>query len=381
MAIWKRGTVDQREAMVLLFLSGRYTASEVAARFEVSRPTLYAWVARYQAEGRAGLVDRAPIAHSCPHRTPAWQEAKIVALRRTHGWCGRKLRQLLHRQRPRVTWPAASTIDAIVARHGLVTPRRRRPPAGAPPFRRTYEPTGPGELLTADFKGQFRLGNGEVCYPLTLLDWQSRYLVACQALSTTAFVRAWPVFERVFREYGLPLAVQSDNGPPFACTQALGGISQLSVQLMTLDVQPVFITPGQPQQNGVHERMHRTLGQATRPPSATTRAQQIRFDAFRQEYNAVRPHDALALAVPAAHFTGFRRPYPRRPPRVDYPADWEVRVVATGGTIKFRGHRAFVAGALVGERIALQPIEDGVWTVHFGRFALGRFDERDGTCV
>lgn len=381
MAIWKRGTVDQREAMVLQYLSERYTVADVAARFDVTRPTVYHWLARYRAEGRAGLADRAPVARSCPHRTPAWQARTILALRRQHGWCGRKLRQILATAQPDVPWPAASTIDALVARHGLVTRRRRRRPAGPPIFRRVYEPTGPGELMTADFKGQFRLGNGHVCYPLTLLDWSSRYLVACQALSTTAFVRAWPIFERVFREYGLPLAVQSDNGPPFACRPALGGISHLSVQLMKLDVQPVFIEPGRPQQNGVHERMHRTLGAATRPPSVDAGAQQVRFDRFRRAYNELRPHDALQLAVPAVHFHGFRRPYPRRRPRVEYPAAWEVRPVACGGTIKFRGHRCFVARALVGERIALEPVDDGLWTVRFGRFALGRFDEREGTCL
>jgi transposase InsO family protein len=362
--------------MVLEYLSDRYTAVEVAARFEVSRPTLYEWVARYQAEGRAGLTDRAPVAHSCPHQTPAWQAAVIVALRRQHGWCGRKLRQVLQRALPG-PWPAASTIDALVARHGLVTPRRRRRPPVPPAFRRKYEPTGPGELLTADFKGWFRLGNRGVCYPLTLLDWSSRYLVACHALTTTAFAQTWPIFERVFQKYGVPLAVQSDNGPPFASTQALGGISRLSVQLMKLDIQPVFIDPGRPQQNGVHERMHRTLGRATRPPSATLPAQQRRFDRFRHEYNEVRPHDALALAVPAAHFHGFRRPYPRRRPALQYPTTWDVRRVACGGTIKFRGHRRFIGHALIGEAIALEPVGDGLWTVRFGRFALGRVDERD----
>jgi hypothetical protein len=249
-----------------------------------------------------------------------------------------------------------------------------------PPFRRKYQPTGAGELLTADFKGQFRLGNGRLCYPLTLLDWSSRYLVACQALPTTALVDAWPIFEQVFRRHGLPLAVQSDNGPPFASTAALGGISRLSVRLMQLDIQPVFIDPGRPQQNGVHERMHRTLGGVTRPPGRDAREQQRRFDVFRQEYNDIRPHDALGLTVPAQHFVGFRRPYPRRPRVYDYPAAWEVRRVACGGTIKFRSQRCFIALALVGERIALEPVDDGLWTVRFGRFALGRFDERSGTC-
>jgi putative transposase len=291
------------------------------------------------------------------------------------------LRTVLQRTRPGGDWPAASTMDEILRRHGLITPRRRRRPVTPPPFRRKYEPTGAGELMTVDFKGQFRLGNGQYCYPLTVLDWRSRYLLACTALPSTAYAGAWPVFERVFQTHGLPLAVQSDNGAPFVAPRALAGVSRLSVQLMKLDVQPVLIDPGRPDQNGVHERMHRTLkAGTTRPAARHLAAQQARFDDFRWEYNEVRPHDALAQAVPAAHFAGLHRPYPRRVPRVEYPAAWEVRVVALGGTIQFRGHRAFVGKALTRERIALEPVDDGIWTVRFGRFALGRFDERDGTC-
>jgi transposase InsO family protein len=378
MAIWREDIVDQRERMVLAWLSGDYTAAEVATRFEVSRPTVYAWTERYRQAGRAGLVDRPPVARSCPHRTPVEIERAIVAARQRYGWGPKKLRAVLGRQRPHVEWPAPSTLGAILERYALVTRRRPRRKVSAP-FRRKFTPERAGDLMTVDFKGQFKTTNGRYCYPLTVMDWSSRYLLACQALLSTALPPVWAVFVRLFREHGVPVAVLSDNGTPFVGARGLARVSWLAVQLMRLNIQPVVIDPGHPEQNGAHERLHRTLAEATtRPPASTCRAQQHRFDRFRVVYNDERPHEALGQTPPAEHFHGCRRPYPRRIEAMEYPGHYEVRVVSGRGRIRFNGRHWFLTSVLRRERVGLEPIDDGVWSLQFGTFELARLDERTG---
>ena len=379
MAIWMRGTVDDREAMVWQWLSGRYTAREVATRFETSRTTVYQWTARYRAAGRAGLEDRPPVATTCPHKTAAEIEDRIVAARRRYGWGPKKLRAKLQARDAATVWPAPSTMGDILARHGLVQTRARRPKTGTP-FRRKFEPVAAGDLMTVDFKGQFKTRDGCYCYPLTMMEHTSRYLLACQALASTAYRGTWPVFIRVFREYGLPWAIQSDNGSPFVAPQALARVTRLSVQLMKLGIQPVINDPGHPEQNGAHERMHATLAQATtRPPGRHRADQQRRFEANRAEYNYERPHEALNQTPPAAHFQHTSRTYPARPPAPDYPGHYEVRRVSSSGAMKFHGRRWFIGDALAGELVALAPIDDGVWSLQFYRFELARMNERDRT--
>lgn len=235
-------------------------------------------------------------------------------------------------------------------------------------------------MTTVDFKGQFKTRDGVYCYPLTMMDRTSRFLLACTALPSSAYAGVWPVFQRVFQEYGLPTAVQSDNGVPFTASQALARVSRLSVQLMKLGIQPVLTDPGHPEQNGAHERMHATLAAATtRPPGRNHRDQQQRFDAFRHEYNEERPHEALNQTLPACHFTRSPRPYPPRPPAVEYPLHLHVRRVSSSGTIKFHDRRWFLGEALAGERIALEAVDDQVWSLQFGAFELARLNERDGT--
>jgi transposase InsO family protein len=379
MAIWREAPMDQREAMVMQWLSGRYTGAEVAARFETTRTTLYAWVRRYRESGRAGLVDRPPVAQTCPHRTPAAIEARLVAARQRYGWGPKKLYSRLRDQDPGTPWPQPSTIGDILRRHGLVEPRRRRR-VTATPFRQPVEAHAPGDVMTVDCKGEFRLRNGPYCYPLTMMDRASRFLLACEALRSTAYAGVWPVFERVFRTVGMPAAVQSDNGVPFATAQALARISRLSVQLMKLGIQPVLNTPGRPDQNGAHERMHRELKrETTRPPERHLRAQQARFDRFRQIYNEERPQEALGQTPPARHFVPSRRPYPERGIVLAYPSHLEVRKVSTNGQISLGGHFWFLSEALAGEYVGLEAIDDGLWSVQFNTFELGRFDERTGT--
>jgi len=380
MPLRERTIVDIREEMVLKALDERYSVSEVALMFGVTRPTVRAWRNRFRAEGRAGLTDRSHAPNRCPHRTADEAEDLIVAERLKWGWGSKKILQRLAESHPELVLPARSTADAILSRHGLVKAGRPRHERTPTPFARRYEAHDPGELTTIDHKGEFRLLNGRYCYPLTMVDHVSRYILACEALDSTSLHRAWPVIERVFREHGLPRAMQSDNGPPFGSTN--GNFSRLSVELMALDVQPVFGRPGVPQDNGRHERMHRDLKHDTaRKPAATLRAQQKLFDAFIQTYNIERPHEGIDMKRPARVYSASPRTYPSRKPRPDYPAHWEKRVVDANGHIKWRQQTVFLTHALAGQTIALELSGESLWDVHFYRFSIGKLDDRQNKFI
>jgi transposase InsO family protein len=248
------------------------------------------------------------------------------------------------------------------------------------PFVRRYDAVQPGELMTADFKGQFRMGNGRYCYPLTLVDSVSRYLLACEGLTSTRFADAWPVIERVFREHGLPAAMQSDNGPPFGPIH--GRYSRMSIELMKLDIQPVFSRPARPSDNGRHERMHRDLKErTTRPASWSLRQQQWQFDAFRQMYNEERPHEGINMMRPSRLYRRAKpRPFPRRRASPQYPPNFEVRRVAKTGLFKWKNRDIFLSHAFAGEQIGLQQTDHDIWTIHFHRFAIGKLDENQHDC-
>ena len=378
MATWRKATVDQREEMVLMWLSERYTAAEVARQFETSRTSVYGWTERYRESGRSGLEDRRPVAQSCPHKTAPKIEEAILRARERYGWGPKKLRKVLMREEPQVAWPYPSTIGEILRRNGMVRHRRERRNTSTP-FRRKFEPAGSGELTTVDFKGQFKTGDGIYCYPLTMMDLTSRYLLACEAVPSTAFEYVWPVYRRVFREYGLPLATQTDNGVPFINPNALARISRLSVKLMKLGIQPVINDLGHPEQNGAHERMHSTLAASTtRPPASNRRGQQKKFDGFCRIYNHERPHEALDMEVPASQFTASPRPFPEKEPVIEYEPHLEVRLVSKQGYIKFNTLKLFLGEALSGERVALEAVDDGIWSLHYSSFELARLDERSG---
>jgi transposase InsO family protein len=233
--------------------------------------------------------------------------------------------------------------------------------------------------MTIDHKGQFRLGNGRYCYPLTVVDNVSRYLLACTALTSTRLCEAWPVIVDVFREYGLPRAMQSDNGPPFGATQ--GGLSLMSVRLMMLGVLPVFGRPAHPQDNGRHERMHRDLkAETTRPPAANRAYQQRSFNAFVERYNAERPHEALDMRRPANVFKPSPRPY-RSPRSPEYPAYFEARKVTSIGQIRLHNRQIFVSSALAGQTIGLEPTDEHLYTVHFYDFVIGKVDSALNTFI
>jgi hypothetical protein len=234
----------------------------------------------------------------------------------------------------------------------------------------------PNSIWTADFKGQFRTRDGRYCYPLTIVDGYSRYLLACQGLRSTAIALAKPVFHRLFEQYGLPRIIRTDNGVPFATT-TLGRLSTLSVWWIRLGIFPELIEPAHPEQNGRHERMHKTLkAETTRPPRGNLSAQQVRFNEFRREYNDDRPHEGLGLETPASRYEPSPRPMPSKLPQIEYPKHFEVRLVSKNCGIRWKSQRVLVTHTLAGEYVGLEEVGDGVWDVFFGPVRLGRLDER-----
>lgn len=370
--------VDQRAQFLAEQRRGLYTMQELCDRYAISRKTGYKWVARVAEEGRRGLQNRSRAPHSCPHQTPAAIAALIVAARRAHpDWGPQLLLDWLRPRHPRIhTWPAASTAGALLKREGLVPPRRRRRPTTHPGV---VDPVTavPNDLWTADFKGQFRTQDRIYCYPLTIADQHTRYLLTCHGLPSVHGALARPIFERAFRQYGLPRAIRTDNGAPFV-TRALCGLSFLNVWWMRLGIQHQRIHPASPQENGAHERMHRTLKRgAIRPPRATARAQQRAFDAFRHEYNEERPHTHHGGTPPGAHYTASPRAYPHTLPPLEYPAHFVVKRVTAAGTIRFQNRLLFLANALDTYHVGLEEVDDGIWSIFFGTILLARFDERD----
>ena len=366
----------ERARLVAAHLDGLFSVTELAGRFGVSRPTVYKWVERYRAGGTDALLDRPSIARTQPGQTAPETEMLLVACRKAHPhWGPRKLLLYLAKRHPDVALPAPSTAGAILGRHGLTKKRRKRRPPKHPGSTPLVAET-PNAVWTTDYKGQFRLGDGELCYPLTVCDAHSRFILSCHGLPSVEQYAALRQFERLFREYGLPDAIRSDNGTPFA-TPALCGLSRLSVWWIKLDIDHDRIDPGQPQQNGAHERMHRTLkAECARPPERDMAAQQTRFDAWQAEFNADRPHDALCGQVPADRYTRSVREMPDVLPEPEYPGHYEVRYLSQDGNVRFKTKQFFVSQTLAHEHIGFEETADGIWDVYFFDRLLARLDER-----
>ena len=370
--------IKERTRFVLDYESELFSMTELCERHGISRQTGYALWARYRAQGLAGLQDRPRGPQSCPHKTPREVEQALVSVRRKYPrWGPVTLLQRLERERPELVLPAPSTAGEILKRHGLIEPRKRRV-RHRHPGRPYVEMGAPNDVWTADFKGEFLTRDHRYCYPLTIADGCSRYLLACRGQHSPAYPGTRAHFEAAFREYGVPLQMLTDNGTPFASC-AIGGLSRLAVWWIKLGIHPVRIEPGRPQQNGRHERMHRTLkAEATRPPAANLAAQQRVLERFRRRYNEERPHRALKGEVPATLYRPSPRPYPEREPELTYPGHFRILRVCTNGCLSWRGGFVFVSQVLVGEPLGLEPIDDGIWSVHFGPVLLARFDEREG---
>ena len=376
---WKETSVqEQRFRLIEAWKEDRRSLAALCRDYGVTRRTGYKWIERYQAEGLDGLRDlsRAPQHH--PNAIGRETEGRVIALRgRYPFWGARKIHAWLKREEPKLELPAVSTIGAILKQNGLTVPRKRRATA-RPNSEPLAHAQGPNLVWCADFKGWFRTGDGTRIDPLTITDACSRYLLRCQTVQAADFAHSKPVFEAAFREYGLPERIRTDNGAPFG-SNGESGLTGLTVWWTKLGIQPERIQPGRPEQNGRHERMHRTLKQATAsPPAATRRAQQERFDQFQKEYNEQRPHEALGQVPPARVYQSSPRQYPARLPAVEYPAVCPVRLVSWGGQIRWRCASVFVAKALEGEPVGLEQIDEHCWRVWFLNHEVGVLDEDRG---
>lgn len=369
--------VEQRSRFLDDYDGDAYSMAELCRRYEISRQTGYELLKRREQEGAAGLLDRSRAPHRHPNQTPRWQEDIILELRREHPrWGPKKLLWRLERDYPAMAWPVASTIGDLLHREGLSIPRRkrRRTPPYTEPFVAAQQPN---RVWCMDFKGHFRTGNGERIDPFTLSDAYSRYLLRCQAVDHTDTEQVLAVLEAAFREWGLPDAIRSDNGPPFA-TRAVAGLSRLSVYLIKLGIVPERIQPGHPEQNGRLERLHRTLkAETASPPAATRRAQQQAFNRFRREYNQERPHEALGQRTPASCYSLSPRAYPARVPEPEYDSSMKVRRVHVRGQFKWKDHKVFLTESLAGEAVGLDPIDDRHYTVYFAHLPIALFDAHE----
>ena len=372
MAWLETDPVKERKRFIMEWLCGEFCVSELCGRHDISRKTGYKWIRRYELEGPEGLMDRSRRPHNCPWAAEphVLEEAVRIRHSRRQAVGAGKVRSRLLTLHPEWDVPSERTLHNHFVREGLVKKRRRsrkRPHPGKPtaPF------DAPNSIWSADFKGQFKTRNGIYCYPLTVQDGFSRYLLSCQGLSGTTYAGSRRVFTRLFREFGLPERIRTDNGTPFA-SMALGRLSRLSVWWIKLGILPDLIEPASPQQNGRHERMHRTLkAETTIPPAGDRSAQQRRFNEFRTYFNDVRPHEALDQRPPASAYQPSHRPFPAKLSAPDYPAHFEVRKVSSNGGVRWHSAWVNVSHLLGGEYIGLEEIAPGVWAVFFGPVSLG----------
>ena len=373
---WKETCVmDERTRFIGRILEGEKLAP-LCREFGISRVTGHKIWNRYQQEGNTGLYNRSRAPHRKPNQTPFEIEQLIVRLKREKpSWGAPKIRELVLRKHPSVKAPSTSTVHCILDRHELVKSRRRRTqfPATA-----SYlsNPTEPNDLWCTDFKGQFRMGNRAYCYPLTLSDYASRFLLLCESLESTSESPCFPVFEQAFKEYGLPAAIRSDNGCPFASGNSLWNLTKLSVWWIRLGIRLERIEPGNPQQNGRHERMHRTLkADATIPPKQNILQQQEAFDSFKQSFNFERPHQAIEMKYPGEIYKSSPRQYTGLKD-ITYPGyDKRLLITNCGRICIGRKLKIHVSKAFANQPVGLKYVDSSVWQVDFMSYTLGYFDE------
>lgn len=373
---WETMSVlEERVRLVMTYLAGEATMTVLSVRYKVSRKTGYKWVKAYRSKGMAGLGDASRKPRSGRHWTRSSTRDLIIEMRKQHPrWGAGKIIARLRQLRPHRQWPAPSSAHGLLQRAGLVKRGRRRtrwPMVGS----RSPSANRPNEIWTTDFKGQFRTGDGQYCYPLTVVDVCSRFLLACVALLSVRFEVAWPAFQKLFRKYGLPDAFHHDNGEPFA-SKSIGGLSRLMVKFIRLGIRVERSRPGHPQDNGKHERMHRTLKEeTTKPPGANCAAQQAKHDIFQEEFNHERPHEALGQRQPGRVYRSSRRPFPSVLPEIEYPKSFTIRRVRSGGEIMWNGRRLFTTEVLVGERVGIVN-DNNVLLMYFGPVLLGYINEK-----
>jgi putative transposase len=365
--------MDERVKFVARYLNGE-TMSELCREFGIARKTGYKIVERYQESGVMGLTDRSRRPVRYGNQLPMQVEKALLQIKadKPH-WGAPKIRERFIRKYPDIKPPAKSTIHALLDRQGLVTPRgRRRYRAQGTAL---SEGKSPNDLWCADFKGEFQLGNGRYCYPLTITDYSSRYIIACEGLESTKEPTAFPVFEQAFKEFGIPSAIRTDNGAPFASPNSLFGLSRLSVWWLRLGISIERIRPGNPQQNGRHERMHLTLKKETaKPAQLNFLQQQVRFDEFVEEFNSERPHEALQMKYPGEIYKKSPRIYSGLPP-VEYPMHDRVILITACGRICIKKLKINLSQVFAGQAVGIKEVNDKIWLVTFMDYDLGYFDE------
>ena len=371
--------MDERTRFIDTYLTRKYSMSEQCARFNISRKTGYKWLDRFREGGKPALVDLSRAPRSCPHKTPAEIEKLIVKTRKDHPkWGAPMIIDYLAPKHPHLSLPAYSTAHDILKRNELIVGNARRRKS-APPEKIPLVTSAPNQIWGLDYKGQFRLGNTQYCYPLTLTDQHSRFVFTVRSHEAISGAETMRDLEAVFYEYGLPDAIRTDNGAPFA-THGMLGLSKLGVWWIKLGIAHQRIQPGKPWQNGRHERMHKTLkAHTTRPPEFDHPAQQRRFDDFVEEFNHVRPHQATGRVPPGSVHHPSSRPMPTRLSQPEYPGHFEVRRVSSSGGFKFKSRKLTLSLALAHEYIALEEIDDSIWSIFFYETLLARFDERTHT--
>lgn len=350
--------------------------SELCREHGISRKTGYKWIGRYGEFGIEGLIDRSRRPKRTPNKVPFTIQKEIIEERKKHKhWGSRKIRKVLEKKHPDWEIPSYHTVHKVLKEANLSRYRkiRKRVPLHPGPLRDSHTPN---DLWTVDFKGQFKTRDGIYCYPLTVMDQASRYLLGCDGFLGTRYQETRKAFERLFREYGLPNRIRSDNGVPFA-SKSMGGLSRLGVWWVRLGIIPERIEPGKPQQNSHHERMHRTLKQETAlSPDHDIVKQQKLFDKFRDEYNSLRPHESLNDNTPADYYRPSERPYPQRLPEMTYPGHFREAFVNHNGCIYLSNKFYYIGYLLRGELVGLDEIDDGIWEAYFGPLILGKLNER-----
>ena len=370
--------MDERVRFVLEVERDELPVAEICRLYGISRKTGYKWIGRYLAEGLEGLRERSRRPLQCPHETSQEWQDRIFRERLKHpSWGPKKIRVLLEEQGGREPIPAVATIGNILSRAGLVKSRRRARQANPKWQEPLTEARVPNQVWAVDYKGWFRTRDGQRCDPLTVSDLCSRYVLDVRGLPDQSYERARKAFEELFRQYGLPEIIRSDNGGPFASTGP-GGLSRLSIWWILLGIRPELITPGHPEQNGIHERMHLTLKQeACQPPSANRRAQQRRFNQWRCQFNEQRPHEALGMKMPAERYHGSERQYSSRLVEPSYPEGYQVRRVRSNGEIKWCGRKRFVGTVFKGVPVGVKRVDLGRSQVYFGSILLGDLHDVD----
>ena len=374
---WRKcEAMDERLKFVARLLDGEKMAV-LCREFGISRPTGYKIYDRYKHHGLEGLKERSRRPYRHANQLPFQIERTILRIKQEYpSWGAPKIREKLLREYPMIKPPAKSTVHAVLDRHGLVKRRtRRRYKAEGTPLSDAHSPN---ELWCADYKGEFKLGNRKYCYPLTITDYSSRFLLACEGVESTQSSFAFTVFERVFKEYGLPTAIRTDNGIPFASPNSLFGLSKLSIWWLRLGINIERIKPGNPQQNGRHERMHRTLKEETaRPASFNFLQQQGRFDDFIEVYNNARPHQALNMKYPGEVYTPSARIY-QPPDEPDYPYHDRTIRITQCGRICIGKRKINLSTVFAGQTVGIREVADNIWLVSFLDYDLGFFDEEEG---